>query len=163
MWTTRIISSLAAAGIAFGAAAPAMAYITTTVDEKPTRRDIRQDREQNSPEPMVGDILVFGGERGEAQVDMTGRNYLPIRGIVRDASRRNAHHHKLGAQRGGQYQTLGFVNQGDERRTPRAEGNGLEQLSPLPPRLVQTGGNEDTRPTRRAIRGDREFNDLNRR
>ena len=159
MWTKRILSGTAALGIALSMAAPAFAYVDSTYDVKPTRRDIRGDREQNAP--LAGEIEVFGGERTTAVLDETGRNLLPIRASIRTAGLRNAHRHLLGASRGGQYQSMGHTTQGDKRRSAAADEQELSK-SPLPPSLVQTGSDYE-KPMRRGIRGDRDLNSFNRR
>lgn len=160
MWTKRIISSIAVTGIALGTAIPAFAYVTESYETKPTRRAIRDDRNQNAPK--VGDIEIFGGERTTAVNDNTGRNLLPLRGIIRSASLRNANRHLLGAERGGKYGSLDYTSQGDNRRTPSVADT--TSRSPLPPSLVQTGRiSKYLKPSRRAIRGNRDLNSYNRR
>ena len=160
MWTKRIISSIAVAGIALGTAIPAFAYVTESYDIKPTRRSIRDDRNQNAPK--VGDIEIFGGERTTAVNDNTGRSLLPLRGIIRSTSLRNANRHLLGAKRGGEYRSLDHTTQGDNRLTPSTTDT--TSRSPLPPSLVQTGSSSNyLKPSRRAIRGDRDLNSYNRR
>ena len=156
MWTKRILSCIAATGIALSMTMPAFAYVDSTYDTKPTRRDIRGDRQQNAP--LIGKI---NNKRTAAVEDVTGISLMPIRGSIRQAGLRNVNRHKLGIARGGMYKTLDYTSQGDVRHTATAESQELNK-SPLPPNLVQTG-KDYVKPMRRGIRGDRDLNNYNRR
>ena len=80
MSTKRFLSGMAAVGIALSMAMPALAYASTHED-KPTRRTIRGDRNQNAP--LVGQIATFGGDRTAAVQNETGRDFLPLRTSIR--------------------------------------------------------------------------------
>jgi hypothetical protein len=154
MWTKRILSGIAASGIALSMTIPAFAYVDSTYDVKPTRREIRSDRDQNAP--LIGQIR---SERATAVSDNTGLSLMPIRGSIRAAGLVNRQ--KLSAARGGMYKTIDYTAQGDKRHSASSDKQELNK-SPLPPSLVQTGRDYE-KPMRRAIRGNRDLNNYNRR
>lgn len=161
----KVVSSISTAAIAFGSAAPALAYVVKNNDvNAPTavrtydipgrgitsRQVVRNFRKS----PILGER-----SRTTAIVDDSGRVLLPVRNAWRRAGLRNSNRHLLGNRRGGTWKNARHYMQGDVRRSSVATNAGSDLL---PPAIVQTGVDAG-RPSRRSIRGNRDLNNHNRR
>jgi len=174
--SVRFLALLSVATISAGTAAPALAYVASNnkiffpiINEQPapvsaqeltarsiTSREVVRQRAENR--------LLRDHVRAEATDDTTGRILLPVRSVWRQPGLRNRNRHILGQERGGEWRNAEHYLQGDVRLSSHGGTNtddeGGEEI--LPPSIVQTGTTVE-RPTRRAIRGNRNLNGENRR
>lgn len=134
-----------------------------------TSRAIRANRNINRP--RAGHIRVYGGERGTAEADRSGRVRLPVRNTWRHPGLRNRNRHIQGnARKGYRNARILRYKQGDLRRRPRGLRGStriprrLQQNNEagLPPRLTTTGRDGSHPNYRRLARGNRNLNDYNR-
>ena len=150
--TRSLISAVSVLAVFAGTAAPTLAYLPESPLAPATRLSLRGEDAKSYADIYASVLESNGNVRAVSASDTTGRSMLS-RAQVRLAQR-NFNRHILGYLRGLDYRVLNTVGR---------------DSSDLPAALVQTGADETVnqggwgydRPTRRDIRDNGQFNQIN--
>lgn len=158
--TRSLISAASAVAMLAGSATPAFAYVRSAPPVATTQLRQRAEIRELYADAYSSILELANMNRGNSTPDTTGRSLL-ARSQVR-AAQRNYRRHVLGYLRGIDYRVLNVS--GDIRR------RGVSPYAGLPNSLVTTGfgGSDENfgtwmwdRPTRRDIRENLYFNEVN--